>query len=89
MNHCGRCVDWLIGFQDRWLETTFQIRDDKAYTHSRGDGQRWQEHLSSFCCVLGVLGWMLSFVLLHMCVQKRVHDCITHHTKTEHTTGRL
>ena len=54
MNHCGRCVDRLIGFQDRWLETTFQQRDDKAYTHSRGDGQRWQEHLSSFGCVLGI-----------------------------------
>lgn len=30
LKHSDRCVDWLIGFQDRWLETTLQIRDDKA-----------------------------------------------------------
>ena len=53
IKHSDRCVDWLIGFQDRWLEMTLQIRDDKGYTHSSGDGQRWQEHLLSFCCVLG------------------------------------
>lgn len=38
INHSGRCVGWLIGFQDRWLETTTQIRDDKGYPHSSSDG---------------------------------------------------
>lgn len=84
MDHCGRCVDRLIGFQDRWLETTFQQRDDKpipiAVVMDRGGRSICQASVVS-----QVLGWMLSFMSPRICVQKRAHNCIAHHTKTEHT----
>lgn len=71
-------------FPEQVAGDNLQIRDDKGYSHSRGDGQRWQEHLSSFCCVLGIG----LFMLPHVC-SEAVHNCTAPHTRTEHTTGRL
>lgn len=38
INYSGSCVGWVIGFQDRWLETVTQIRDGKGAIQSSRDG---------------------------------------------------